>query len=119
VIHDIGLISSNGTGHGVDASDVLGGGGIDVLRGSVGSSAQALLLLIPHPASLNNLHGPMTLLPSDVYTIDNVKNCNWAILRNNDDASEVISGSDAFEDARRKGWLNFKHGVSIMTRTVI
>jgi hypothetical protein len=49
--------------------------------------------------NLNNLHGPMTLLPSGVYTIVNVKNCNWAILRNNDDGSDVISGSDAFDDA--------------------
>jgi hypothetical protein len=34
-------------------------------------------------------------LPSGVYVIENVQNHNWAILVNDNDGDDVISGTDA------------------------
>jgi hypothetical protein len=34
-------------------------------------------------------------LPSGVYIIENVQNHNWAILTNDNDGDDVVSGTDA------------------------
>jgi hypothetical protein len=41
-------------------------------------------------------------LPSGVYTIENVHNRNWAILANDNDGDDVLSGTDADESAGHK-----------------
>jgi hypothetical protein len=41
-------------------------------------------------------------LPSGVYTIENVQNRNWAILLNDNDGDDVISGTDADENVGHK-----------------
>ena len=41
-------------------------------------------------------------LSTGVYTITNVKNQNWAVLVNDDDRSDVISGNSAHNDAGEK-----------------
>ena len=45
---------------------------------------------------------PITALSTGVYTIENVKNRNWAVLVNDDDRSDVISGNSAHKDAGEK-----------------
>ena len=45
---------------------------------------------------------PITALPTGVYTIENVKNRNWAVLANDDDRSDVIAGTSADKDAGEK-----------------
>ena len=47
-------------------------------------------------------HASSSSLPTGVYTIENVKNRNWAILLNDDDRSEVIAGTDDNVDAGEK-----------------
>jgi hypothetical protein len=41
-------------------------------------------------------------LPSGVYIIQNAYNHNWAILKNDNDDEDVISGTDADENAGYK-----------------
>jgi hypothetical protein len=41
-------------------------------------------------------------LPSGVYIIENAYNHNWAILKNNNDDEDVISGTDADENIGHK-----------------
>jgi hypothetical protein len=41
-------------------------------------------------------------LPSGVYTIENARNRNWAILVNDNDEDDVISGTDGDENAGHK-----------------
>jgi hypothetical protein len=41
-------------------------------------------------------------LPSGVYTIENAHNRNWAILVNDNDGDDVLSGTDADENAGHK-----------------
>jgi hypothetical protein len=41
-------------------------------------------------------------LPSGVYIIENAYNHNWAILRNANDYEDVISGTDADDNAGHK-----------------
>jgi hypothetical protein len=41
-------------------------------------------------------------LPSGVYTIENAHNRNWAILLGKTDGDNVISGTDADENAGHK-----------------
>jgi hypothetical protein len=41
-------------------------------------------------------------LPSGVYIIENVRNRNWAILTNDNDGDDVISGTDADTDEGHK-----------------
>ena len=45
---------------------------------------------------------PTMTLSTGVYTIENVKNHNWAVLVNEDDRSDVISGNSADKDAGEK-----------------
>ena len=45
---------------------------------------------------------PIMTLSTGVYTITNVKNQNWAVLVNDDDRSDVISGNSAHNDAGEK-----------------
>ena len=48
-------------------------------------------------ADLSNLEDRL-----GVYTIENVKNRNWAVLVNDDDRSDVIAGTSADKDAGEK-----------------
>ena len=41
-------------------------------------------------------------LSKGVYTIENVKNHNWAVLANDNDRSDVIAGNSADKDAGEK-----------------
>jgi hypothetical protein len=41
-------------------------------------------------------------LPPGVYIIENAYHRNWAILKNNNDDEDVISGTDADENAGHK-----------------
>ena len=41
-------------------------------------------------------------LSTGVYTIENVKNRNWAVLVNEDDRSDVIAGNSADKDTGEK-----------------
>lgn len=41
-------------------------------------------------------------LPSGAYFIENAHNRNWAILVNDNDGDDVISGTDADQDAGHK-----------------
>ena len=41
-------------------------------------------------------------LSTGVYTIENVKNHNWAVLVNENDRSDVIAGNSAHKDAGEK-----------------
>jgi hypothetical protein len=41
-------------------------------------------------------------LPTGVYIIENVRNRNWAILTNDNDGDDVLSGTDADTDAGHK-----------------
>jgi len=45
---------------------------------------------------------PTMTLSTGVYTITNVKNHNWAVLVNDDDRSDVISGNGAHKNAGEK-----------------
>jgi len=45
---------------------------------------------------------PTMTLSTGVYTIENAKNRNWAVLVNEDDRSDVISGNSADKDAGEK-----------------
>jgi hypothetical protein len=45
---------------------------------------------------------PITALSKGVYTIENVKNRNWAVLANDDDRSDVIAGTSADKGAGEK-----------------
>jgi hypothetical protein len=41
-------------------------------------------------------------IPSGVYTIENAHNRNWAVLLNDNDGDDVISGTDADDNAGHK-----------------
>jgi hypothetical protein len=41
-------------------------------------------------------------VPTGVYTLENVKTRNWAVLLNDDDRSDVIAGTNADKDAGEK-----------------
>jgi len=75
--------------------------------------------LVPQPLSQNpvtsqplaNLsnqedHLPTMALSTGVYTIENVKNRNWAVLANDDDRSDVIAGTSADKSAGEKVTLS-------------
>src|ERR1700722_9728828 len=50
---------------------------------------------------------PTMTLSTGVYTIENVKNHNWAVLLNENDRSDVIAGNSADKDAGEKVTSNF------------
>ena len=41
-------------------------------------------------------------VPTGVYTLENVKTRNWAVLLNDDDRNDVIAGTNADKDAGEK-----------------
>ena len=45
---------------------------------------------------------PAMALTTGVYTIENIKNRNWAVLMNDDDRSDMIAGTSADKDAGEK-----------------
>ena len=81
------------------------------LRGAFSSSTPEAPIH-PKPLSQNlqalaNLSGQddrlaITALSTGLYTIENVKNHNWAVLVNDDDRSDVISGNSADKDGGEK-----------------
>ena len=46
-------------------------------------------------------------VPTGVYTLENVKTRNWAVLLNDDDRSDVVAGTNADKDAGEK--VTFVH----------
>jgi hypothetical protein len=57
---------------------------------------------LPNLNKQNLLHHPDTMaLPSGIYTIENVKNRNWAMLLNADEG-EVVAGSSASTNVGEK-----------------
>jgi len=53
-------------------------------------------------ANLSDREDHLPTLSTGVYTITNVKNRNWAVLVNDNDRSDVISGTNADKDAGEK-----------------
>ena len=41
-------------------------------------------------------------VPTGVYTLENVKTRNWAVIINDDDRSDVIAGTNVDKDAGEK-----------------
>ena len=81
------------------------------LRGAFSSSTPKAPIhpkpLSQNPQALADLSDqddrlPITALSTSVYTIENVKNRNWAVLINENDRSDVIAGNSAHKDAGEK-----------------
>jgi hypothetical protein len=52
-------------------------------------------------------------VPTGVCTLENVKTCNWAVILNDDDRSDVIAGTNVDEGAGEKVTLiNLTKGFS-------